>query len=145
VSYPKYSGGEVVLANDLITYLGAAGFTVFPDADFIPAEIAENKLPCLFVMSTGGFAPHSYVPTNRSTFQVIVKGKSYKTLPTNMAAAEAYAKELINHLHRRPNYIAGGAKVFSSLAMQSNPVTLGLDDQNRPMYSTNFTFYTREG
>lgn len=133
-----------MLANDLITNLGAAGFTVFPDANFIPAEIADNKLPCLFVMGTGSFSPHSYVPTERPTFQIIVKGKSYKSNSSNMAAAEAYAKEVIQHLHRRPNYLAGDAHVFSSLAMQSNPIYLGMDNKDHPMYSTNFMFYTKE-
>jgi hypothetical protein len=133
-----------LLANDLITYLTASGFTVYPDADFIPADLPETKLSCLFVMGSGGYAPHPYVPTERPTFQIIVKGKSYKTNPTNMATTEALAKQLIKHLHRRPNYQVGIASVFSSLALQSNPIPLGLDEKDRPMYSTNFVFYTRE-
>jgi len=133
-----------LLANDLISYLSAAGFTVYPDPNFIPADLPETKLPCLFVFGTGGYAPHNYVPTERPTFQILVKGKSYKAKPANMAETEALAKQLIKHFHRRPNYQVGGASVFSSLAQQPNPIPLGLDDKDRPMYSTNFMFYTKE-
>ncbi|MEK4117693.1 minor capsid protein [Paenibacillus sp. FSL W8-0919] len=133
-----------MLANDLITYLTDAGFSVFPDPNFIPAELPESKLPCLFIFGTGGYAPHEYVPTERLTFQIIVKGKSYKALPENMAAAESLAKQLIRLLHRRSNYMAGNTHVYSSTAAQSSPIPLGLDDQDRPMYSTNFVFYVKE-
>ncbi|KOP64362.1 hypothetical protein AMS62_03130 [Bacillus sp. FJAT-18019] len=133
-----------MLASDLIAYLTDAGFTVYPDPNFIPAEIPETKLPCLFVFGTGGYSPHEYVPTERPTFQIIVKGKSYKVLPGNMASTESLAKQLIKHLHRQANYTAGSAHIFSSTATQSNPIPLGLDDKDRPMYSTNFMFYTKE-
>lgn len=131
-------------SKELIDYLTLSGFTVYPDANFIPPDMPEDKYPCMFVMGSGGFAPHSYVPTERPTYQIIVKGKSYKTLPANMVTTEAYAKEVITHLHRRPNYLVGSAYVFSSLAMQSNPIYLGLDAHDRPMFSTNFVFHVRE-
>ncbi|REK68002.1 MAG: hypothetical protein C6P35_03260 [Cohnella sp.] len=133
-----------MFASDLIQYLTTAGYTVYPDPNFIPADLPEAKLPCLLVFGTGGYAPHEYVPTERPTYQVIVKGKSYKANPANMAAAEALAKGLIKHLHRRVNFMVGSSSVFSCLALQSSPIYLGLDDKDRPMYSTNFVFYTRE-
>ena len=133
-----------MLANDLITYLTSAGFTVYPDPNFLPADIPESKLPCLFVFGTGGFAPHEYVPTKRPTFQVIIKGKSYKTLPANMTETEALGNQLIKHLHRRANYQAGTAWVISSTASQPAPISLGLDDKDRPVFSTNFVFYVKE-
>lgn len=132
-----------MLANDLITYLAVAGYTVYPDPNFIPADLLEAKLPCLFVFGSGGYAPHDYVPTERPTFQVIVKGKSYKTLPANMAATEMLANQLKKLLHRRPNYNAGSTYVYSSVAIQE-PIYLGLDEKDRPMYSINFMFYTKE-
>lgn len=132
-----------MLSNDFIDYLKASGYTVYPDANFIPTDLPETKFPCLFVMDSGGYAPHDYVPTERPTFQVIVKGKSYKVLPANMAITEALGKQLVKELHRKANYIVGSTHVFSSLAMQQ-PIPLGLDDKDRPMYSTNFMFYTKE-
>lgn len=133
-----------MLGADLIAYLTGSGFSVSPIANFIPADTPDNKLPAIFVMGSGGFAPHEYVPTERPTFQMIVKGKSFKTNAANLAATEAEAKRLIKFLHRRSNYFVGGSLVFSSTAMQSNPIFLGVDEQNRPMYSTNFMFYLRE-
>lgn len=132
-----------MLAEDLIKYLTGAGFSVYPDPNFIPADLLEAKFPCLFVFGTGGFAPHDYVPTEKPTFQVIVKGKSYKTLPANMAATEALTKQLVKLLHRKTNYLVGQTHVFSSKAMQP-PICLGLDDKDRPMYSVNIMFYTKE-
>ena len=134
-----------MLAIDLINHLTAAGYNVYPDPNFIPADLPETKLPCLFVFGTGGYAPHEYVPTERPTFQVIVKGKSYKALPANMAAAESLAKQLINQLHRCPNYTVGTTHVFSSTASQPNPIPLGIDEKDRPMFSTNFTFFVKGG
>lgn len=132
-----------MLANDLITFLTGSGFNVYPDPNFIPADLLENKFPCLFVFGSGGYAPHDYVPTERPTFQVIVKGKSYKTLPANMTKTEELAKQLVKLLHRKTNYPIGTTHVISSKAMQQ-PIFLGLDDKDRPMYSTNFLFYTKE-
>ncbi len=132
-----------MLSEDLISYLALSGFNVYPDEGFIPADLPDNKLPCLFVFGTGGYAPHDYIPRDNPTYQVIIKGKSYKAKPANKAAAEAEAKRLIDLLHRKHNYTVGTAYVWSSKALQSNPIPLGLDERDRPMYSTNFVFQTR--
>lgn len=132
-----------MLSEDLISFLALSGFSVYPDEGFIPPDLPDSKLPALFVSGTGGYAPHDYIPRDNPTYQVIIKGKSYKVNPANKAAAEAEAKRLINFLHRRSNYTAGTAYVWSSRAVQSNPISLGLDEQDRPMYSTNFIFQTR--
>lgn len=130
-------------ATELIKYLEDAGYNVYPDPDFIPGTLPESECPCLFVFESGGEAPHAYVPTEKPTFQIIVKGKSYKANPTNMAATMDLAKGLVKHFHRRANYRIGETEVFSSLAMQQ-PIRLGLDEQDRPVYSTNFQFYVKE-
>ncbi|MEK3882425.1 minor capsid protein [Paenibacillus sp. PL2-23] len=132
-----------MLSEDLISFLAFSGFNTFPDEGFIPADIPDEKLPAFFVFSTGGFSPHDYIPRESPTFQVIVKGKSYKTYPAHKAVAEAQAKRLIDFLHRKNNYTAGTAYIWSSQAVQSNPIPLGLDDNDRPMYSTNFVFQVR--
>lgn len=132
-----------MLSEDLISFLALSGFNVFPDEGFIPADIPDDKLPCLFVFGTGGYAPHDYIPRDSPTYQVIIKGKSYKANPANKAAAAAEAKRLINFLHRKHNYTAGSAYVWSSRASQSNPISLGIDERDRPMYSTNFIFQTK--
>ncbi|MGI2294176.1 minor capsid protein [Paenibacillus sp. GXUN7292] len=132
-----------MLSEDLISYLALSGFNVFPDEGFIPSDLPDSKLPALFVFGTGGYASHDYIPRDNPTYQVIIKGKSYKANPANKRAAEAEAKRLIDLLHRKSNYLAGDAYVWSSKALQSNPIPLGLDGQDRPVYSTNFIFQTR--
>jgi hypothetical protein len=131
-------------AKELIDYLTAGGFNVFPDPNFIPADIPESQLPALFVFGTGGFESHKYLPLERPTFQVIIKGKSYKSNPLNMDLAEQEAKRLIDHLDKETNYLIGTSHVYESIAMQSNPIPLGLDPHDLPMFSTNFRFRVRE-
>jgi hypothetical protein len=133
-----------VYISNLIEYMKNAGFSVFPDPNFIPNTVADHLLPACFVYGNGGYAPHEYVPTERPTFQVVVKGKSYKTNPTSMLEAEVAAKSIIKHFHRKANYSIGNHRIFSSQAMQSNPIPLGRDEQDRPMYSVNLLFYTME-
>jgi len=133
-----------VLGTELIAYLTSSGFSVSPVPNFIPTDTPDNKLPALYVMGSGGWAPHEYVPTERPTFQVIIKGKVFKTNTTSIAATEAEAKRLIQFLHRKANFVVGTSAVISCLAMQSNPIYLGQDEQSRPMFSTNFTFYVKE-
>ncbi|MHA6484468.1 minor capsid protein [Paenibacillus sp. strain BS8-2] len=132
-----------MLSEDLINFLALSGFNVFPDEGFIPPGLQDDKYPMLFVFGTGGYAPHDYIPRDSPTFQIIIKGKSYKTNPANKAIAEAEAKRLIDFMHKRTNYTAGTAYVWSSRAVQSNPIPLGLDDKDRSMYSTNFIFQVR--
>ncbi|MNO41860.1 hypothetical protein D3C76_320390 [compost metagenome] len=132
-----------MLASELIAYLTAAGYSVYPDPNFIPADPVEAKLPTLYVMDSGGYPPDKYVPTQRPTYQIIVKGKSYKTSPVNLAATEALAKTLKKLLHRKPNYMIGSTYVFASTETMQ-PIYLGLDEKDHPMYSTNFEFYSKE-
>lgn len=140
-----YIWGDAMQAKDLINYLTAEGFNVFPDPNFISDPPSDDTLPALFVHGTGGFESHLYLPIDRPTFQVIIKGKSYKKNTANMGLAEAEAKRLIDHLNKRVNFTVGSSHVFTCIAMQSNPIPLGLDIHDRPMFSTNFRFRIREG
>lgn len=60
-----------------------------------------------------------------------------------MAATEALAKRLGKLLHRKPNYMIGSTYVFASTETMQ-PIYLGLDEKDHPMYSTNFEFYSKE-
>jgi len=126
--------------RDLIDYLITQGFNVFPQPNFIPAEIKESQLPALFVFGTGGFSSHDYLPIDRPTFQVIVKGKSFKQDSISMSLAEQEAKRLIIFLDKKTNYAIGNFHIYLSRTNQSNPIPLGLDDKDRPIFSVNFTF-----
>lgn len=123
--------------QDLIDYLSGQ-FNVFPDPNFIP-DVQESQLPALFVFNTGGFAPHELLPIDNPTFQIVVKGKDYKRDFSQMSATEELAKSLINSLDKNMLTIAGN-RVFDCKAMQSNPLWIGMDEHNRPTFSTNFRF-----
>lgn len=131
-------------AKELIDFLTAEGFNVFPDPNFIPSEIEESHLPALFVLGTGGFGSDGDLPIDNPTFQVVVKGKSYRMDVGQMDATEHLAKQLIDSLDKRYAYTIGSSHVFMSRAVQSNPIPIGLDENDRPVFSTNFFFKTTE-
>ncbi len=132
-----------MLAKHLIDYLSNQGFNVFPQPNFIPAEIQESQLPALFVFGTGGYGPDEMLPVTNPTFQVIVKGKNFKNDPMQMTSTEEIAQQVITLFHQKDNYVIGETHVYASQAIQSNPIPIGLDDKDRPVYSTNFLFKVR--
>lgn len=124
-------------AKELIDYLTAEGFNVFPDSNYMP-DVEESQLPALFVFGTGGGEPDDELPMEFPTFQVIVKGKSYLTDFSQMDKTEQLAKSLINKLKEVEHRIIGSNLVYYIRPMQSNPIHIGLDTRDRPVYSTNF-------
>jgi hypothetical protein len=126
-------------AKELIDYLSTQGFNVFPDPNFIP-DLNESQLPALFVFGTGGSETDDDLPIEYPTFQVIIKGKSYKTDFTQMDKTEQLAKSLIRLLDKKIRYEIGNNLVYQSKAMQNNPIPIGLDTADRPVFSTNFRF-----
>ncbi|MEH7223854.1 minor capsid protein [Bacillus sp. JJ1566] len=125
--------------KELIDYLSNQGFNVYPDANFMP-DLDESQLPALFVFGTGGSEADPDLPIQYPTFQVIVKGKNYKSDPPQMDETEKLAKGLIASLDHKGHYTIGQNYVYESRAMQSNPIPIGLDIHDRPTFSTNFRF-----
>jgi hypothetical protein len=126
-------------AKEFIDYLTAQGFNVFPDPNFMP-DIDESQLPALFVFGTGGSESDDDLPLMYPTFQVIIKGKSYKSDYTQMDKTEQLAKSLIKLLDKKIRYEIGNNLIYHSKAMQNNPIPIGLDTLDRPVFSTNFRF-----
>lgn len=131
-------------AKELIDFMTAEGFRVFPDPNYLP-DVKESQLPALFVFGTGGFESHKYLPIDRPTFQVLIKGKSYKDNTANLDLAEQEARRVIGFLDKKFNYTIGNSFIYESIAMQSAPIPLGVDEHSRPTFSTNFRFRLREG
>jgi hypothetical protein len=125
--------------KELIDYLTVEGFNVFPDANFIP-DLDESQLPALFVFGTGGGEADEDLPIQYPTFQVIIKGKNYKSDTSQMNSTENLAKKLINLMDKKGHYQIGKNFIYHSKAMQSNPIPIGLDIHDRPVFSTNFRF-----
>lgn len=124
-------------AKEFIDYLTGEGFTVFPDPNYMP-EVEESQLPALFVFGTGGGEPDDELPMEFPTFQVIVKGKSHLADFTQMDKTEQLAKSLIDKMNKVDHRIIGSNLVYYIRPMQSNPIPIGLDTRDRPVYSTNF-------
>lgn len=126
-------------SSEFISYLVSLGFNVFPDPDHMP-NIPESQLPALFVFGTGGLGTDPDLPIQYPSFQVLVKGRNYKSDYTQMVKTEAIAKSLINALDQKTGYRIGGSTVYHSRSQTTNPIPIGLDEQDRPVYSTNFNF-----
>ena len=101
-------------------------------------DVEESQLPALFVFGSGGSEPDDELPMEFPTFQVIVKGKSYLSDFTQMDKTEQLAKSLINKVKEVDHGIIGANLVYYIRPMQSNPIPIGLDTRDRPVYSTNF-------
>ncbi|MBO1515053.1 minor capsid protein [Metabacillus bambusae] len=125
--------------KELIDYLTTEGFNVYPDANFMP-DVEESQLPALFVFGTGGSESDSDLPIEYPTFQIIIKGKSYKNDIQQMDLTEKLTKDLIKLLDDRGHYTVGSNFIYLSKSMQSNPIPIGLDIHDRPTFSTNFRF-----
>lgn len=124
-------------AKEFINFLTSEGFNVYPDPNYIP-DVEESQLPALFVFGTGGGEPDDELPMEFPNFQVIVKGKSYMTDFSQMDETEQLAKSLINHVHTVDHRTIGNNLVYYIRSMQSNPIPIGLDTKDRPVFSTNF-------
>ncbi|QNK54564.1 minor capsid protein [Paenibacillus sp. PAMC21692] len=104
----------------------------------VPYTYYHNEFPssagdnAAYVRIFGGYAPSQWLPTRRPSFQIIVRNKSGP-------AAESKAYELYDAFHRRASYVIGTQRIVASFADQSAPLYLGLDENNRPTYSVNFT------
>lgn len=126
-------------AKELIDYLTLLGYKVYPDPHHMP-EVPEDILPCLFVFGSGGFASDVYLPIRYPSYQIVVKGKNAKNYPSEMSTTEDLAMKLINDLDQKTNYLIGGNTVYYSRSQQSNPIPIGLDLNDHPIFSTNFNF-----
>lgn len=118
----------MISINDVRTAVNsAAPYTYY--ANEFPTNAPDD---CGYVRLFGGFGPSEWTPKQRPTLQVVVRAKSGVT-------AEQRAWAVFTAFHRRLNWAIGTQKVSSSFADQSVPLYLGLDENNRPMYSINFT------
>jgi len=124
----------VISVADLKTTVNAAVPYTYYQNEF-PATAADDAA---YVRIFGGFAPSQWTNKRRPSFQVVVRGK-------NGPAVEAKAWAIYKAFNGRTNYVIGTQKISSSFADQSAPLYIGLDANNRPMYSVNFTMTYIDG
>lgn len=91
--------------------------------------------PQVSLQTTGGLPPyqaHNYAAAARPGLQVLVRGH-----PNTAADTEAKAWEVWEALHQAE------VTPFLLITGVNNPIWLGPDDQNRPMWSINFNTIKR--
>lgn len=100
-----------------------------------PAAAVDNAA---YVRIFGGYRPSQWTPKRRPTIQIVVRGK-------NGPATEAIAMAIYDAYHQRQHFTIGTQRIVATFADQSAPFYLGADDNNRPMYSINFTAILIDG
>ena len=85
-----------------------------------------------YVRIHGGFAPSQWTPKRRPSFQVVVRAALG-------SKAEEVANAVYDAIHQAGNFAIGSQHITGVFADQSAPLYLGLDENNRVMYSVNFT------
>lgn len=116
--------------------VGTVGTDIFEGAIRAPSTVIPHA--ALFVTPTGGVAPLPFLDNGTTSYyrpsvQIIIRGNvgAYRT--TRATAASALAAV---HLSTVSGY-------FQVLARNSEPLYLGLDDTEHPIFSVNVElFYT---
>ncbi|WP_409346760.1 minor capsid protein [Paenibacillus sp. MBLB4367] len=99
----------------------------------------QSTTDAAFVRLTGGFPPSQWTPKKRPSFQVLMRGSE-----TGGPALEAKANSIFGHLHNRAEFVIGTTRIVHCSSDQSSPLYLGRDENNRPLYSLNFTCVVME-
>lgn len=121
---------------ELITFVKARVPGVYyPNAFPISTTTADE---CSVVKLTGGFPPSQWTGKKQPSFQILVRGKAAGT-----AEVETRAYAIHAALMNVENVTIGAESVVIIRAMNSVPIFIGNDENNRPIYSMNFDCVVR--
>jgi hypothetical protein len=123
-----------VKAAELITFIQSRVAHVYY-ANRFPVNAADD---CATVKLTSGFPVSQWTGKKQPSFQIRVRGAS-----DNEAATEAKAYEIHAALTNLHNVTIGDDSVVIIRAMNSVPMPLGVDENERPIYSMNFDTVVR--
>lgn len=118
------------LYNYLTTNLNGNNFTYYRNE--FPSNPTDN---CAVVVLTSGFAPSKWTHKKQPSFQVLIKSKK----PPD---AEAKAYEIFEHFHNKIEFTIGTTRIIHCSSDQSVPLFIGKDEEDRTIYSLNFTITT---
>ena len=93
---------------------------------------------CAVVKLTGGFPPSQWTGKKQPSFQVLVRGNS-----KDMAECETRAYAIYEALMNQRDVTVGDDSIVIIRAMNSAPLFIGNDENNRPIYSMNFDCVVR--
>lgn len=106
----------------------------------IPYTYYANEFPVnsvdgsAIVRLTGGYPPSEWSPRKQPSLQVIVRGREEEAVQT-----ENIADQIYGFLHQKKEFTVGNTSIRRCLADQSSPIYVGRDDNDRLLYSINFT------
>jgi hypothetical protein len=121
---------------ELITFVKARVPGVYyPNAFPISTTTADE---CSVVKLTGGFPPSQWTGKKQPSFQIIVRGKA-----NGQAEVEARAYAIHESLMNLREVTVGSESVVVIRAVNSVPIYVGNDENNRPLYSMNFDCVVR--
>jgi hypothetical protein len=121
---------------ELITFVKARVPGVYyPNAFPISTTTADE---CSVVKLTGGFPPSQWTGKKQPSFQIIVRGKA-----NGQAEVESRAYAIHESLMNLREVTVGSESVVVIRAVNSVPIYVGNDENNRPLYSMNFDCVVR--
>ena len=111
------------------------------DGTYYPNSFPISKSApdvCATVKLTGGFPPSQWTGKKQPSFQILLRGKA-----GDPAEVESRAYALHEALMNLKGVMIGEESVVIIRAMNSVPLYIGNDDNNRPIYSMNFDCVVR--
>ena len=123
-----------MIAEEIATDLQTQGLGTLATDLFI-GNLPDTPDNALVVIDTGSLEPDKYLPFARTTFQIMVRNKTY-------AQGRAKLEAVKTRLHRLTNIIMGTKHVFYILA-NTDGGHVGRDDAGRELFSINFRTETR--
>ena len=124
-------------AQDVSTLLVAASLSLTLGTNLFCFEEPDSPDAVVTCYDTGGLDPEPGYVYLKPTVQVRIRG-SKKT--TKWATAYTLTEGIRNALHGVQNQTVGGTKYIQILA-QGDILSLGVDDNNRPLYTINFAIH----
>lgn len=107
--------------------------------DMFISTMPDSTDNCIMIKDTGGVEPDHYLPIIQPTIQVLVRNSDYTNGMTKINAI----KDLLHQKLDDCILEIGGVDVMTCFAMQE-PTHLGMDDNERHMFSCNFVFKIRK-
>jgi hypothetical protein len=112
----------------------------------VPGVYYPNSFPistqapdvCAVVKLTGGFPPSQWTGKKQPSFQVLVRGSA-----SDIAEVESRAYTLHESLMNLREVTVGDESIVIIRAMNSVPIYIGNDENDRPIYSMNFDCVVR--
>lgn len=119
---------------DLITFIREQVAGVYYPNSFP----TTSKDDCVLVRLTSGFPTDQWTGKKQPSFQIQVRNSA-----TKIADCEAQAYEIHKALTNLRNVWIGESSVVIIRSMNSVPVFIGFDENERPIYSMNFDCVVR--